>query len=155
MKTFTAPSCKTTHSGRASAPLVRTSFYRLLSQFAASVNMLQQTGRLKVTPQLLALSDNTFSGPLSFLSEFGGWGINQERPGVKIHPKPAVKRKGGEDIGATREAPPVHKVTSGGCCNKTRVDVFGVGFYYFNAQGNHSGLLFFFFEKMSKLGRWN
>lgn len=79
MKTFTAPSCETTHSGRASAQLVRTSFYRLLSQFAVSVNMLQQTGGLKVTPQLRAMIDNTFSGSLSFLSEHGGGGVSTRR----------------------------------------------------------------------------
>lgn len=107
MKTFTAPSCETTHSGRASAQLVRTSFYGLLSQFAVSGNTLQQTGRLKVTPQLLTLSGNTFSESLSFLSKLGGV-VHQ--PGESwSEDSQKGKRKGGADIGATREASLVHK----------------------------------------------
>lgn len=110
MKTFTAPSCETTHWNRGSAQLVRTSFYRLLSHFAVTVNMLQQTGRLKVTPQLLALSHNTFSGSLSFLSELGGRGWGGHQPGDAWgEDSQKGKRKGGAYIGATREAPLVHK----------------------------------------------
>lgn len=75
---------------------------------------------------------------------------------MKIHRRPRGQRKGGADIGATRESPLVHKSHQAAAVIKPGWICLVWGFIILMLKEIIPAQLFFLvLQKMSKLGRWN